>query len=658
MIIDIFVTMDNEPAMLKLPLLPFIGNTFRIPLFAKYEPQAAGWSSDSWYPTTNKIVTAVLINGHRFMPDDSEGVIPKTGMYKIYEDIDATYLTIVFNLETLWIYERPLEIIATSTKVLSLYGSKAPDGDMSETMIITSPSEIKKKADALRYARMSFESIKLRLIKNKESIYLYGGQFILEMLHKDIMENPDTKRFNLGKYIMTQIDHDMNEVTINGIDYRYLLNVKFPTKIFKKEETYNGFPLTFIEDKYIGKIIPEVIGIGNGIPGICLNGRQLFDVDNNGKLKELERYTYRFPPGWIGFPSKIEVKMDGNSVDGAVSNYSREVSGWTEIFPGLGNPEIKDEYQITNPLLDAIYTIKASHTGLLTIDYRQCLAKAKYGNDPLEVRMFAVWPKTSMKDAFIFLLSQVTNQAFDLSLADSNELAHNGLANIGLYMDSAESVFTWIEKLQAANIIGGQLSLVDNVLTYRLENPNRITKLVIPQTDALNHETLSVGIAEDFTYSGYDITWKKTHSGGSEDEGHEIWHNYRYPMASVLNAEDATAKYKRTEILTEDDQGAIIDAIISDSYDVATLNKRISILKDLLKTFRHKITGVKVPMTHKYLDLEIFDVIEYMPKVLENTEKPLYEWLIYQKKINIKEETITFDLVERVKTIYWNNGNP
>ena len=42
----------------------------------------------------------------------------------------------------------------------------------------------------------------------------------------------------------------------------------------------------------------------------------------------------------------------------------------------------------------------------------------------------------------------------------------------------------------------------------------------------------------------------------------------------------------------------------------------------------------------------------------ENSEKPLYEWLIYQKKINIKEETITFDLVERVKTIYWNNGNP
>ena len=652
MIIDIFATIDNDPVKMKLPLLPFTGNAFRIPLFAIYEPQTLGWPNDSWYFTTDMEVSAVLIGGSRFMFDDSPGDIPETGMYKIYVDTDATYLTIGFNPETLWMYERPLEIIATSKKVLSLYGSKDPDGDANEAMIITAPSEIKKKADALKYARMSFESIKLRQIKNKESIYLYGGQFILEMRHKDIMENPDTKEFNLGKYLMTQIDHDMNEVAINGIDYRYLLNTKFPSKTFSEKETYNGFSLASIEDKYIGKIIPEVIGIGNGIPGICLNGKQIYDknnLDENGDWKELERYTYRFPPGWIARPLKIEVKMNGNgeNIGGRDKSFNREVSGWTEVYPGLGNPEIRNEYQTSNPLLTDADVDNARKTGLLTIDYRQCLANAKYGNDVLEVRMFAVWPNTRMEDAFTYLLSRANTAAMDLSLSCQSEF-HNQLANIGLYMDSAESVFTWIEKLQAANIIGGQLFLINDVLTYRLENPNRNKKLVIPQTDVLNHETLSIGIAEDFMYSGYDIVWKKTHSGESEDEGHAIGVNYHYPMAAILNAEDATVAYTRS--------GS--GSSLNEGWNTNALNRRISIIKDLLKTLRHKITGLKLPMSHDYLDLEIFDVIEYMPKVLENTEKELYEWIIYQKRINIKEETITFDLVERVKTIYWNNGNP
>jgi len=77
----------------------------------------------------------------------------------------------------------------------------------------------------------------------------------------------------------------------------------------------------------------------------------------------------------------------------------------------------------------------------------------------------------------------------------------------------------------------------------------------------------------------------------------------------------------------------------------------------LINTFRHRAHGVKVPMTRAYLELQIYDVVRYLPKPLEGTHFEPLEWTVYQKRINIADETITLDLVQRARSLNWNGGN-
>ena len=88
-------------------------------------------------------------------------------------------------------------------------------------------------------------------------------------------------------------------------------------------------------------------------------------------------------------------------------------------------------------------------------------------------------------------------------------------------------------------------------------------------------------------------------------------------------------------------------------FDTSAVQQRVRIIRDLINTFRHRVHGVKVPITRAYMDLHIYDVVRYHAKPLD---EPL-EWMIYKKQINIAEETITLDLVQRARSLNWNGGN-
>jgi hypothetical protein len=635
MIVDIFALIDNAPRILKGPLLPFSPTSYRIPIYALYNPQAANWPEYPYYHTNDFKVISLLIGGRRFyfdttgeennMPKQGVYLVPKTNMYKIHIYSDVSYIVIGIDITTLWMYER-IEIIITSKQNYSYYGTKDPDGDPNPPMIISVP-DIRKKADALKYAKFSFENIKLSFIKENQSIFLYGGEIVLSMHWKEIDRYGERfVNYPLGRFVMNKITYDMNNVSIEGIDYRYLLNSKFPTDKFTKSE----FP--YLQDDYIDIIKPVMLGIGNGVPGIPTNGLQIYKVAPEGNFPDkIEKYDFQFPPGWNNL-YKVEVKQGDT---------------WTEIYPGLGNPYGRnpngtdnDMYKHKNP-----YPITVNpSTGIVKVYYLQALQDGEYGNDPNEIRMYAKWSYSTLKEAISFLLN-AADSIYDNDLISGfdGEFPQE-LAAIGLYLDKAEPIFTWIERLQSSNILGGQLMLLNDVLFYRLENPNREKRIDIPSTDVLNHETLSVTIAEDFMYSGWDITWKKAWIG-EESIGHSIGTNYRYPIASIYNSEDLTVRYERQSPTQQ-------------VFDTTNLQKRINIIRDLTNTFRHKITGLEMPMSYDYLELLIYDVIGYVPKVLENDPKYKdMEWMIYDIKKNIEHETITLTLIERIRSRSWNAGH-
>jgi len=95
----------------------------------------------------------------------------------------------------------------------------------------------------------------------------------------------------------------------------------------------------------------------------------------------------------------------------------------------------------------------------------------------------------------------------------------------------------------------------------------------------------------------------------------------------------------------------------TEAFDTSAVQQRVRIIRDLINTFRHRAHGVKVPMTRAYLELQIYDVVRYLPKPLEGTHFEPLEWTVYQKRINIADETITLDLVQRARSLNWNGGN-
>jgi len=845
MIVDVFAVMDNAPHHLRRPMLPFAEFSYRIPLSVTYDPRATGWPEVPWYRTEPFDVNAVIVNGRRLPLDESAGPVPAADRFKLHVESDATYVCVGLDISLLWQYER-VEVIATTKAVVSLYGSKEPNGEPNPPMIAKAPAAIARKADALRYARMSFEQIAVDFIKEDEGIYLYGGEMVVMLRHRDEFGDNVTRDYPLGHYVITGVDHDLDEAKITAIDFRYLLNAKHPVATFEREE----FP--FLEDRHLGNVMPECIGIGNGIPGVCLNGMQVYDTAQAFPAK-IERYAYRFPPGFAADSNlKIEVKMNGNNP--APGNPAVFDDTWVEVFPGLGNPRLTDnggdgslfEYRSVNPLLPRTQIDPAS--GLVHMHFLQALKGGRHGNDPNEVRMFARWPNANPFNAIQRLLRLTGNETVYSEFLGE----FNGLADVGLYMDESRSMFEWIEQLQSANTIGGQLFLINDRLFFRQENPNRNAVLTIPVTDVINHEELSVGVAEEFMYSGWDIAWRKSHADSSE--GRIVGSNIRYPTAPILNGNDATANYYRrtvgttpatltirmmrgsgggpavsvtvplvrfspqgggmfeaTNVLVSWGDGAqasspvvltMVDGrpmltfpfpmgswsppgqhmvpwplpasaqnirfeafaptvgparltvelmrgsgdtgaatlalpafmhrtaadgatyraanvtatwaagaqasspveLIEDGtvivqefpfpmgswmppgqtmvpwpmpapfsgmryvsfspteaweegWDTDAVQQRVRIIRDLINTFRHRAHGVKVPMTRAYLELQIYDVVRYLPKPLEGTHFGPLEWMVYKKQMNIAEETITFDLVQRVRSQNWNGGN-
>ena len=626
MIADVIITIDDNPLAFRLPFLPYTVSTYRLPLYVNYDPQATGWPLYAYYFTERMTQTgSLLIAGLHYA--FTENHIPNPRQYTIHYEQNAAFIVVGIEIETLAMWRRYPVMGMTGIDV-SQFGTRDDYGNIRPPTITQMP-DIQKKADALKVSRFTFETISLNFIKENQSIHLYGGQMIVNIELKNEATNK-IKEFFVGRYILNKINHDMNIAKISGIDFRYLLNIKYPTDTFSRVD----FP--FLEDEYHDKIKPECIGIGNGVPGIPLNGLQIYTSDWSSMLDWIE---FQFPPGWTEL-YKIEYQ-DGDD--------------WVEIWPGLGNPQVhlpnfgipiyqEEHPHATRPRFgenqgnaEGNTNWQDSDSGRVFIWWSQARQNGARDQCPNRIRMYAKWPNDTMSNAFYHLLSLSRNpyllQGFDGEFSLS-------LAPIGLYMNESKPIFEWIEQLQSANIIGGQLITKDNALYFRLENPNRGKKLDIPSSDVLNHETLGVQIAEDFMYSGWDISYVKSHM--NNEIGNVIGVNSRYPTAAILNGHDATARFVYTSPRQQ-------------HFDTNFLRIRTAIIRDLIATFRHRIIGLEIPMYFDYMDLMIYDVIGYTPKVLEGS-RIQFEWMIYEKRLNMRDETIVLTLVERVRSNNWRNG--
>ena len=613
--VDVLAFIDDNPRLLRRPLLPYAMNILYIPLFTQYDPQDISWPEKPYYYENFIYINALLINGKKF--DYIEGDNPPIGNYSLVVTDTETLVLIAFDPETLWQYQQP-EIIGIQKVPMSLLGTKDNDGTPNPPLISNFP-DLRSSADPLNIARMDFSKISIDLLYTAQNILAYGGDMVFSMLFSD------GNTINAGKFIIEDISYNKDIAQLKGIDYRYLLNKNFPIETFSQKD------YMYIQEEFINQVKPVVLGHGNGIPGICTNGNKIYN-DLHNLNDKVEWYEYYFYPGWIGKPLKIEYKDNDT---------------WIEIYPGLGNPYFKEEYKpdhliipsqqkSTVPLLDPIKGIVKVHAihalGILSGGENEEV-NIDYSQSPNEVRMYAKWPNYNVKDAIKYLLNATGKD----NLSDGFNGEFENLAEIGLFLNESKPVFEWIEKIQSGNVLGGMLKLNDNKIFFKQENPNRNKLFDLDVNDVLNHKTLNMQMATELFYSDWVIEYIK--SIADDQKGSLTGNTERYPTAGTYNAEDLTILFNYK---TPTEQ----------YFDDTQVQKRINIFNDLIRTPRHKITGLKMPLDLKYAELEIYDVIGYLPETLEGMEKSMYDWIIYEKTISVKDNCVLLTLIERVKTTF------
>jgi len=158
-------------------------------------------------------------------------------------------------------------------------------------------------------------------------------------------------------------------------------------------------------------------------------------------------------------------------------------------------------------------------------------------------------------------------------------------------------------------------------------------------------------MADDFMFSGWDITYRTSHGSPGEGEGRVVGSNFKYPIAEILNGHDLTTRYFRDEV--PGSPGGF-----SEGFEIEHLARRVRIVRDLVDTVRYRITGLEVEISRRFLDLQICDVIGYLPRALRDSGLPTLDWLVYEKTIDLDRGSITLSLVERRFSEAWHYPTP
>jgi hypothetical protein len=528
-----------------------------------------------------------------------------------------------------------ISVVIFETHNLSLYGMR-DDNNKVISPVITSIPTTKQKADALRYNKITFESFSMSFLYltqvfSVQAIQMYGGQCVLNMRVK---ESGVVINSVIGRYIIESVKYDGVKIDLGLMDFRKTLTVKYPTKTLQKYRTADSdlyFP--YMDDKYVGAIVPKCFGIANGIPGICTNGMQIYE--SGLQDPKVLTYNYLFPSGWNEL-YKIEINTGEIEVNG------RKESGWVEIYPGLGNPfyagDTDGGYIKTNPLLKSNYINRAE--GIVKVPYQQALEGGEYGNEPQEIRMYARYPNSTMLDILYTLLLVASDNMPDKQIKLGFEGV--GLLPMGLFMGESKDIYEWIETVQSANVIGGQLFTKNSDFMYKQENPNRDVKLTILESHVLNHHEARIEYAKDFAFSAIDLTYRMAWDESENAEAHYVVPGVsNNPADSNYESVDLTARYVRD-----------FTNPVNSTFDLTGIQRRVNILKELGAKKRNKIQ-IELPMNKTYLALNIYDVVKYRAYLLDED----MEWIIYEKTFNYQREIITLVMVQRVKSVMFNNGN-
>jgi hypothetical protein len=182
---------------------------------------------------------------------------------------------------------------------------------------------IAQSADAFKYNKMKFNTATITLDNSNgrfdSNKYLFGNEFNIRVVampeedkamirDKEKKEEPELKM--TAQYYIENLSVALGKADFKLSDKRERLSGKIPNKQYAEGE----FP--FIEEKHLDRDIQEVYGLCFGVPGVCLQGKQIKAMEGEPGYStgegNLLQYRFRFASR-ITRVDRVQVKMTGRN---------------------------------------------------------------------------------------------------------------------------------------------------------------------------------------------------------------------------------------------------------------------------------------------------------------------------------------------------------
>jgi hypothetical protein len=450
---------------------------------------------------------------------------------------------------------------------------------------ILSVPVIEQSADAYTYDEMKFVGASITMDNSKADFDnvgdLLGNEFNILCGFKGAAYNDYRK---IVQYYIANITFSLEQATFSLKDKRERLSYKIPN------ETYTAETYPQIEDNMIDKDIQEAYGRCFGVPGVCLNGKQVFVNETNQEKGYIDFYEFRFSRE-IYRVDKIEVKMSsGELPDPENPEETIKIEGWTTVYQ-LTAGQSPDNWSGWKKGVTPGDLTSRKEEGIITLHYAAAKQGGKQENKVNDVRMDGIFinlitPLDIIKDimetygGIIYDEKRYNKVEFKSELG---KIPHE----IGILFDKSISIYEAIEKIQSGTMIGFQFSAWQNVFTVRLDNPNRAEKPDIKRQDIMNLHEVEVDWDADLYGSYTDIEYAYNYS---EKAGkHWIDKTYRIDILDIHRIEKVWS----------------VTSLLASKAD-AELKSDI-ILEDFVK-LRPIIKGIKL-FGEKWFDYRVYDMV-------------------------------------------------
>jgi len=401
---------------------------------------------------------------------------------------------------------------------------------------------VEQSADTFSYDKMKFNSASVTL-DNSDGHFdnmsnYFGNEFNLLVGNVKDLDDETDNFFNLAQYYIANFILKLDNVTFQLKDKRERLSARIPNKVF----TLNEFP--FLDDNNVDKDMQEAYGHCFGVPGVCLQGKQIKARDGELAIEgNLSQYRFRFASK-ISRIDAIRVKMTAGSVglEGGRPGETRQVDGWTTVYQRELPEGDKDQWVGWKLGISQGNITDYLYKGEITLSWDVVKRGGNYENEINEVVMDGVFIDdeyinggTAQRISPLSIISHIMEKYSSVPYLNNwyyvnesgkkeieeelGELNNTRPENeIGILFDKSITVYEAIERIQSGCIKGFQFHVYQNKFTARVDNPKRKIKGLINQTDILNLNEIEIDWNTEIYGSFTDIEYRHNYN---DDTG---WH--------------------------------------------------------------------------------------------------------------------------------------